>query len=78
VIDSGEVTWTGRRASGYGGQLTASSTVKIFSLPVVIRTLESTNRSAGEDRGVRITGGGALNLTIFVRLLYHQDLHQSV
>jgi hypothetical protein len=63
AADSGEVTWTSRRASGYGGQLMVSSTVKIFSLPVVIRTPESTNHSAREDRGVKITGGGALNLT---------------
>jgi hypothetical protein len=71
AADSGEVTWTGCRASGYGGQLTVSSMVKIFSLSVVIRTPESTNRSTGEDLGAKITGGGALNMAIFVRLLYH-------
>jgi hypothetical protein len=41
---------TGRRASGYGSQLMASSAVKIFSPLVVIRTSEDTNRNADEDR----------------------------
>jgi hypothetical protein len=53
---------TGRRASGYSGQLTASSAVKIFSPSAIIRTPERTNHNAGEDRGARPPAAtGSLN-----------------
>jgi hypothetical protein len=45
----------------------------ILSPSTVIRTPRRTNRDTGEDCGVEITGGGALNLAIFVRLLYHAN-----
>jgi hypothetical protein len=53
---------TGRGASGYDGQLTASSAVKIFSPSVVIRTPEHTNRNTDEDHGARPPAAtGSLN-----------------
>jgi hypothetical protein len=48
-----------------------SSMRTIFSPSTVIRTPRHTNRDTGEDCGVEITGGGALNMAIFVRLLYN-------
>jgi hypothetical protein len=46
-----------RRASGYGGQHPTSSTVRSFSPRVVIRASMGTNRIAGANPGVRVTGG---------------------
>jgi hypothetical protein len=45
------VILTGRGASGYDGQLTVSSAVKIFSPSAVIHTPECMNRNADEDHG---------------------------
>jgi hypothetical protein len=53
---------TGRGASGYDGQLTASSAVKIFSPSAIIHTPEHTNRNADEDHGARPPAAtGSLN-----------------
>jgi hypothetical protein len=45
----------------------------IFSPSTVIRKPRCTNRDVGEDRSAEITNGGALNLAIFVRLMYHAN-----
>jgi hypothetical protein len=65
AVDSGEVIWTCRRASGYDGQLTTSSVVKIFSPSADICT-----QSAQIVTPVRITARSSpaahsLHLKIF-------------
>jgi hypothetical protein len=51
VANSGEAIWTGREASGYGGQPLVSSTVKIFSPRGVIQALVGANPGAGVAGG---------------------------
>ena len=53
----GEAIWTGREASGYGGQPLVSSTVKIFSPQGVIRAPMGTNRIASANPGAGVAGG---------------------
>jgi hypothetical protein len=57
VANSGEAIWTGREASGYGGQPLVSSMVKIFSPRCVIWAPMGTNRIAGANQGAGVTGG---------------------
>jgi hypothetical protein len=62
AANSGEGHLDRPQGNGYGGQLTASSAIKIFSSSDVIRTPERMNRNAGEDRGARPpTATGSLN-----------------
>jgi hypothetical protein len=79
AANSGEDTSVNHVASGYGEQSGDKAPIpslrRDLSLPAIIRTPLHTNRDASEDHGAEFTGDGALNLAIFVRLLYHQDLH---
>jgi hypothetical protein len=82
AANSSEDTSVNHAASGYGEQSGDKAPIpslrRDLSPPSVISTPGRTNRDAGKDRGAEFTGDGALNLVIFVRLLYHQDLHQSI
>jgi hypothetical protein len=67
----------GCRASGYGGQLTASSAVKIFPPPAVIRT-----QGARIATPARIVAHAHRRRQVhwiwhLVQLLYHRVLHQT-
>jgi hypothetical protein len=57
VANSGEAIWTGREASGYGGQPLVSSAVNIFSPRGVIQAPVDTNRIADVNPGAGVIGG---------------------
>jgi hypothetical protein len=76
--NSGEVIWTGDKASGYGGQLPISSTVKIFSPRGVIRAPTGMNRIDDVNPGARVADSKVHCTNDLLQLLYNQNFIQSV